>query len=327
MNKRRIFVKTITEVIGMNKNKKLAAAFTLIFTAAATMAGAYALGNFTTKDGSGYVDLSEVDENKTAKNENTTEDIKTAKADDVTGSEFGMDNVMDATDEYVEESTKTAGVDSKEQSEESLAKNSDTKEDTETNLAENSNTKEGVETNLAENSDIKKVTEESFAKNEETEDNTTEVMSGSAVNESLPAEINFQAEDKLMWPVTGDIIMNYSMDTTTYFKTLDQYKYNPAVMIGCEVGSDVLAAADGKVLSVENTDETGTTIIVDMGNGYQATYGQLKDVSCEAGDLCKAGEVIGKVSEPSRYYSLEGSNLYLKMEKDGAPVDPMSFLE
>ena len=68
-------------------------------------------------------------------------------------------------------------------------------------------------------------------------------------------------------------------------------------------------------------------IIVDMGNGYQATYGQLKDVSCEAGDLCKAGEVIGKVSEPSRYYSLEGSNLYLKMEKDGAPVDPMSFLE
>ena len=130
-----------------------------------------------------------------------------------------------------------------------------------------------------------------------------------------------------MWPVTGDIIMNYSMDTTTYFKTLDQYKYNPAVMIGCEVGSDVLAAADGKVLSVENTDETGTTIIVDMGNGYQATYGQLKDVSCEEGDLCKAGEVIGKVSEPSRYYSLEGSNLYLKMEKDGAPVDPMSFLE
>ena len=121
----------------MNKNKKLAAAFTLIFTAAATMAGAYALGNFTTKDSSGYVDLSEVDENKTAKNEDATEEIKTAQAEGDTGSEFGMDNVMDATDEYVEESIKTASADLEEQLQEEVVKEDEKTE--ESNSADEAN--------------------------------------------------------------------------------------------------------------------------------------------------------------------------------------------
>lgn len=291
----------------MNKNKKIAAAFTLIFTAAATMAGAYALGNFTTKDSSGYVDLSEVDENKTAKNEEETqetEEIKTAQAEETTGHEFGMDNVMDATDEYKEESTKTART-----------------EATEETTTEEKQTETGEQESLQEEGTVENVAEE-----ENPEINTAEVMSASAVNESAPVELDFQAQDKLIWPVTGEIIMDYSMDSTTYFKTLDQYKYNPALIIGCDVGSNVEAAADGKVLSVEKLDETGTTVTVDLGNGYQAVYGQLKDVTCQAGDYCKAGEVLGKVSEPSRYYSVEGSNLFLKLEKDGEPVDPMSFL-
>lgn len=299
MNKSKNLVKTITEVIGMNKNKKIAAAFTLIFTAAATMAGAYALGNFTTKDSSGYVDLSEVDENKTAKNEEETQEtegVQTAQAEESTDHEFGMDNVMDATDEYLEESTKTARAETTE------------------------------ETTTDKETKAQTPSEESTAKEEETETDTAEVMSASAVNESVPVELNFQPEDKLIWPVAGEVIMDYSMDSTTYFQTLDQYKYNPALIIGCDVGTNVEAAADGKVLSVENLDETGTTVTVDLGNGYQAVYGQLKDVTCQAGDFCKAGEVLGKVSEPSGYYSIEGSNLFLKLEKDGEPVDPMSFL-
>ena len=40
------------------------------------------------------------------------------------------------------------------------------------------------------------------------------------------------------------------------------------------------AAANGKVVSVLENEETGTTATLDMGNGYQAVYGQLKDVTC-----------------------------------------------
>ena len=32
------------------------------------------------------------------------------------------------------------------------------------------------------------------------------------------------------------------------------------------------------------------------------------------------------MSEPSKYYCEEGSNLYFKLTKDGTPVDPFLFL-
>lgn len=312
MNKTWDLVKTITEVIGMNKNKKLAAAFTLIFTAAATMAGAYALGNFTTNDSSGYVDLSEVDENKTAKTTDaTTENEKVAKAD--TGSEFGMDNVMDATDEYKEESSKSARDEMTDQENTETA-DSEAAEQTQVAKAEKES---------ADNTANPESTEEN---EEQQTEETAEVMSASAVNEGAATELNFTPEQKLTWPVAGNVIMNYSMENTIYFATLDQYKYNPALIIGCETGDSVKAAADGKIVSIQNLDETGTTVTVDLGNGYQALYGQLKDVALKEGDTLKAGEVLGSVGEPSRYYLKEGSNLYFQLEKDGTSINPLDYL-
>lgn len=299
----------------MNKNKKLAAAFTLIVTAAATMAGAYALGNFTTNDSSGYVDLSEVDENKTAKATEEEQDsqMKTAKADE-TENEFGMDNVMDATDEYIQESTETAEGESDNST--SVAETTDGTQ-VAANTTENGTT---IENAAADNN------QEAGTEAETAGDETAQVMSSSAVNETTSTNLSFSPEEKLLWPVEGNVIMNYSMDKTIYFATLDQYKYNPALIIGCEAGNSVKAAADGKVVSIENVDETGTTMTVDLGDGYQAIYGQLKDVTLKAGDTCKAGDVLGSVSEPSRYYSKEGSNLYFEIEKDGSSINPLDYL-
>ncbi len=41
----------------------------------------------------------------------------------------------------------------------------------------------------------------------------------------------------------------------------------------------------------------------------------------------RAGNTIGFVSEPTKYYSLEGSNVYFALEKDGEPVDPVEFFQ
>ncbi len=38
----------------------------------------------------------------------------------------------------------------------------------------------------------------------------------------------------------GAVIMSYSMDKTVYFQTLDQYKYNPAVIIESAEGDEAL---------------------------------------------------------------------------------------
>lgn len=44
--------------------------------------------------------------------------------------------------------------------------------------------------------------------------------------------LSFADNSKLMWPVSGNVILNYSMDKSIYFETLNQYKYHPAIVIG-----------------------------------------------------------------------------------------------
>ena len=138
--------------------------------------------------------------------------------------------------------------------------------------------------------------------------------------------INFSEEDKLIWPVSGAVLMNYSMNKTVYFATLEEYKYNPALIIGGAVNDQVISAGKGIVKSIDKTPQEGTTVTVDMGNGYEAIYGQLQNVQVKTGDSVEAKTVLGYLAEPTRYYSVEGCKLYFEFLKDGQPVDPLQYL-
>lgn len=139
--------------------------------------------------------------------------------------------------------------------------------------------------------------------------------------------LSFQEKDNLGWPVAGNVLINYSMDKTVYFPTLQQYKYSPAIVIAAAEGENITSSADGKVLSVFEDAEIGQAVTVDIGNGYELTYGQLKDIMVLQGDIISSGDVIGKVAAPTKYYSVEGPNVYFRLTKDGRPVNPLSNLE
>ena len=139
--------------------------------------------------------------------------------------------------------------------------------------------------------------------------------------------LHFPVEEGMIWPMDGNVIMNYSMDATIYHATLDQYKYNPAIIIAGSVNSKVFAVARGQITDVSQNEVTGTTVTVDLGDGYQAIYGQLKELNFKKGDYVESGHVLGYVSEPTKYYSVEGSNLYFELQKDGVPIDPIAYFE
>ena len=142
----------------------------------------------------------------------------------------------------------------------------------------------------------------------------------------ITANYNFPGQMELSWPLYGDLIMNYSMDKTLYFETLGQYRYNPALIINAEEGTVVASAANGVVKEVYNSTELGNVVVMDIGEGYELTYGQLSDVTVNAGDVVETGTQLGTVASPSVYYSSEGSNLYFKMTKDGVAMNPMDVL-
>ena len=150
-----------------------------------------------------------------------------------------------------------------------------------------------------------------------------DVSAGSVISPT----VQFSEDTTLSWPAAGTILMDYSMDGTVYFKTLNEYKYNPALIIGSEVGNPVVASARGIVENIAVNEETGTTLTMNIGNDYELIYGELKEVAVSEGEVVEQGQLLGYVSEPTKYYCEEGSNLYFAMKKDGQIVDPCLYLE
>ena len=153
----------------------------------------------------------------------------------------------------------------------------------------------------------------------------TESVSTSASAEAAP-KLSFSEDTLMEWPVHGTILLDYNMDQTVYFPTLDQYKLSPAISVQAVEGAPVVSAVNGTVYSIDNDAQTGTTVTMELGNGYQAVYGQLTDLDVAVGDTVEKGSTIGYVAAPTKYYSEEGSNLYFAMKKDGEPVDPIAYL-
>lgn len=196
--------------------------------------------------------------------------------------------------------------------------------------SENSNTNGNSniqDSNVSENSSGSESNENTETTNVESavsdEIGETTDVSASAVN--LPV-VNFSEDTLMEWPVNGNILLDYSMDQTTYFPTLDQYKLSPAISVGAVEGAPVVAAVNGTVYSVEQNAQTGTTLTMELGNGYQAVYGQLTDLTVSEGDTVKKGTTIGYIAQPTKYYSTEGTNLYFAMRKNGEPIDPIEYL-
>ncbi len=154
-----------------------------------------------------------------------------------------------------------------------------------------------------------------------TEEEAEEAAS-EAVAAQIQPELTFSEADSLVMPLAGSVLIDYSADKSVYFPTLEQYKCNPALVIGAAEGDSVKAAAAGMVNRIYDDPVTGKTVVMNLGNGYELTYGQLKDITVSEGAYVAEGEVFAQIAEPTRYYAVEGSNLYLKLTKDGVPMDP-----
>ena len=147
-----------------------------------------------------------------------------------------------------------------------------------------------------------------------------------ALSTAMQPALTFSDSDTLIWPIVGNILINYSMDKTVFFPTLQQYRYNPAVIIQANEGDLITASSAGKVISVFSDRRIGNGIVVELGGGYEVTYGQLQNILVSEGSYVAAGDIIAEVAAPTKYYSVEGTNVYFKLTKDGEPVNPLSKL-
>lgn len=158
------------------------------------------------------------------------------------------------------------------------------------------------------------------------EETTTVSAPVETVEQKDAVDLFFEEGMGILWPVEGDVVMNYSTDHLIYHATLDQFRTHDAIAIAAAEGTEVVAAADGVVVSVENNVQTGITVTTEIGNDYYLVYGQLADSELNVGDSVVQGERIGAVAKASRFYSKEGDNLYFQVRCGEETLNPMSLL-
>jgi septal ring factor EnvC (AmiA/AmiB activator) len=168
--------------------------------------------------------------------------------------------------------------------------------------------------------------EKSKKKNVEVKANKSKKKSETSGDKQATVKNTFQEENGLSWPVKGDVLMKFSENNTIYFKTLAQYKSNPAIEISAEEGTKVIASAAGVVKEISEDSVTGKMITTDIGSDYTITYGQLTNLKVSEGDEVKEGQLLGVVAKPTKYFSEEGSNLYFQVKENGTAIDPLLLL-
>lgn len=91
-----------------------------------------------------------------------------------------------------------------------------------------------------------------------------------------------------------------------------------------EVGTPVLAAADGVVLAAAFHPEFGNVIDIDHGEGLLSRYAHLSRMDVKAGTLLKRGELIGAVGTTGRS---TGPHLHFEVRQQGVAQNPALFLK
>ncbi|MDG1409443.1 MAG: M23 family metallopeptidase [Acidimicrobiales bacterium] len=90
-----------------------------------------------------------------------------------------------------------------------------------------------------------------------------------------------------------------------------------------DLGDDIIAGADGVVLTVGWRNGYGNTVVLSHGNGLTTLYAHMSEVGASPGQSVSGGDTIGYVG--STGWST-GPHLHLELRVEGIAVDPGPYL-
>jgi murein DD-endopeptidase MepM/ murein hydrolase activator NlpD len=123
-----------------------------------------------------------------------------------------------------------------------------------------------------------------------------------------------------LWPVQGRI-------TASFGERIDPFSgegaFHRGVDISSEIGTPVIAPADGVIAFADAMNGYGRAIVVDHGNGVSTLYGHLSGYSVSAGQQIHRGDTLGFVGQSGRS---TGPHLHYEVRIFNTPVNPHKYL-
>ena len=123
-----------------------------------------------------------------------------------------------------------------------------------------------------------------------------------------------------LWPVEGQV-------TASFGERIDPFNgegaFHSGVDISANVGSAVIAPADGSITFADFLGGYGRAIMVDHGHGISTRYGHLSSFAVTAGQYVHRVDTIGYVGTSGR---TTGPHLHYEVRINDVPVNPYKYL-
>jgi murein DD-endopeptidase MepM/ murein hydrolase activator NlpD len=123
-----------------------------------------------------------------------------------------------------------------------------------------------------------------------------------------------------LWPVQGRI-------SGSFGERIDPFSgegaFHRGVDISAEVGTRVVAPADGVVQYADLMNGYGRTVTLDHGNGISTLYGHLSGFAVSPGETIHRGDTLGYVGSSGRS---TGPHLHYEVRIFNTPVNPHKYL-
>ncbi len=193
---------------------------------------------------------------------------------------------------------------------------------------------------VSENSADKQNEESKVANEEKTE---TKEVAAKSFDETTASKLEkpFMADnDSIDFPVSGDIIVPYTDDSSRYWysQALNQTMRTYGVCIGAAKDEPIKAVTHGIITDIIDDATTiddgfitsfGKVIVLEAGNGYVFRYGvQGGTVNKDLlGKVVERGDVIAQVGKAQGAYANLGESVYLQLLHDGEVLDVTKFLD
>lgn len=107
-------------------------------------------------------------------------------------------------------------------------------------------------------------------------------------------------------PVTGVRTMHHGVD------------------FAADVGTPVIAPADGKIVKIHYSKTLGKTLFIDHGHGIQTVYGHLQSTKVKVGQKVKRRDLVATVGRTGLLST--GPHLHYEVHRNDEPVNPMNYV-
>lgn len=117
-----------------------------------------------------------------------------------------------------------------------------------------------------------------------------------------------------LWPVEGPISSKFGPRNGSFHDGID---------IAAPLGTQVMAAADGKVIFSDVLRGYGNVVILRHTNGYLTVYAHNRANLVKEGQAMRQGDPIAEVGQSGR---ATGASLHFEVRKDNLARDPLRYL-